>query len=95
VITTIAQVVGVLVAGVGGVAGSVALFKIGPERRKITAEAYRAGVDSAAVLSKSAIDFMAPYEAQIKFLNDQLAAARVEITSLRSEVAELRAGLTA
>jgi hypothetical protein len=38
---------------------------------------------------------MAPYEAQIKFLNDQLAAARVEITSLRSEVAELRAGLTA
>lgn len=94
-ITSIIQIAAGLIAAVGGVAGLAAFAKIGPERKKITAEAYRAGVDSAEVLSKSAISFMAPYEAQIKFLNDQLAAARSEIVSLRTEIAELRAGLIA
>lgn len=93
-ITAAAQVLGVLIAAVGGVAGLAALAKIGPERRKITAEAFRAGVDSTQVLSSTAVSLLDPYLEQIKFLRSELASARDEITSLRAEIRTLQAGLT-
>lgn len=90
---TIAQVIGALLALVGGAAGIVAFAKIGPERRKITAEAYRAGVDSAQVLANTSVSLLDPYLDQIKFLRSELADARSEIASMRLEIADLRSGL--
>lgn len=92
-ITVVAQAVGALLAAIGGVAGITALLKIGPERKKITAEAFRAGVDSTQVLSNTAVALLEPYAEQIKFLRSELAGAREEITSLRAEIRTLRAGL--
>ncbi|MGH3692581.1 MAG: hypothetical protein ACRDRX_01005 [Pseudonocardiaceae bacterium] len=66
---------------------------MGPERRKITAEAFRAGADSAEVLSRSAASLNLPYMDQIRFLSKEAAAARVEIKSLlplRGELADPR-----
>lgn len=92
-ITAIAQAVGALLAAIGGIAGITALLKIGPERKKITAEAFRAGVDSTQVLSNTAVSLLDPYTEQIKFLRSELASAREEIVSLRAEIKMLRAGL--
>jgi hypothetical protein len=89
---TIIQVVGAALAVVGGAAGIAAFAKIGPERRKITAEAYRAGVDSAQVLANTSVSLLNPYLDQIKFLRSELADARAEIASMRVEIADLRAG---
>ena len=87
------QYVGILLAAVGGAAGITALAKVGPERKKITAEAFRAGVDSAQVLSNTAVSLLDPYLEQIRYLRGELADARSEIESLRMEIVHLRAGL--
>jgi hypothetical protein len=94
VITTIVQFSGYALAAAGGLAGLAALFKIGPERKKITADAFRAGVDSTQVLSNTAVSLLDPYLEQIKFLRTELASAREEITSLRTEIRTLQADLT-
>lgn len=85
-ITAVAQTIGAFLAAVGGVAGVTALFKIGPERRKITADAFRAGVDSTDVLSKTAVSLLDPAMEQIKYLRAELLAAREEIVSLRTKL---------
>jgi hypothetical protein len=93
-ITTVIQVIGAAVAAAGGVAGVTAFLKIGPERRKINAQVYRAGVDSAQVLSNSAVSLLQPSLDQIKFLREELASARSEITSLRIELANMQSQVT-
>lgn len=92
-ITTIVQFSGYALAAAGGLAGLAALLKIGPERKRITADAFRAGVDSTQVLSSTAVSLLDPYLEQIKFLRSELASARDEIVSLRSEIRTLQAGL--
>lgn len=93
-ITLIVQTLGAVLAAIGGIAGITALLKIGPERKKITAEAFRAGVDSTQVLSNTAVSLLDPYLEQITFLRSELASARDEIVSLRAEIRTLQAGLT-
>lgn len=88
--TTIAQVVGALLAAVGGVAGIAAFTKIGPERRKINAEVFRAGVDSAQVLSSSALTLLKPALDQIEFLRKELAIAQAQVESLEAKISELQ-----
>ncbi|MGH3989311.1 MAG: hypothetical protein ACRDTZ_18675 [Pseudonocardiaceae bacterium] len=78
-----------LVAAVGGVAGATALLKIGPERAKIKAEAYKAGVDATAVLSNSALALLDPALEQVKFLRNELATAHDESVELRRGMAAL------
>lgn len=92
-ITTVLQVAAGLIALLGGAAGITAFAKIGPERRKITAEAYRAGVDSAQVLANTSVALLDPYLEQIKFLRDELGGARAELASARSEIGVLRTEL--
>lgn len=92
-ITEITSAVGAAFAILGGTAGIRALVTIGPERRKITADAFRAGVDSTQVLSNTAVALLEPYAEQIKFLRAELASAREEIVSLRAEIRTLRTGL--
>ncbi len=53
----VAQIAALLLAAIGGLAGFASLFKIGPERRRITADAFRAGVESEQVLSNTRIDW--------------------------------------
>lgn len=91
--TTAALIAGWMVAALGAGGSVVALLKVGAERKKITAEAYRAGVDSAQVLSNTAMSLLQPALEQVAFLRTELADARAEITSLRAEIAELRHGL--
>lgn len=92
-IALIAQTIGIVIAAAGGLAGIAALAKIGPERRKITAEAFRVGVDSTQVLNNTAVSLLDPYLEQITFLRHELASAREEIMSLRAEIRTLQAGL--
>lgn len=92
-IAELTSAVGAVFAVVGGTAGIRALTTIGPERRKITADAFRAGVDSTQVLSNTAVSLLDPYVEQIKFLRSELASAREEILALRGEIKTLRAGL--
>lgn len=99
-IPEILQIGAILVAGLGGIAGLAAWAKVGPERKKILAEAFRAGVDSTEVLNRAAIALLDPYLEQIKFLRQEnvelrteMADARSEIASLRTEIRSLRAGL--
>jgi hypothetical protein len=91
VLVTLLQALAGLVALVGGAAGLTAFAKVGPERRKITAEAYRAGVDSAQVLATTSVSLLDPYLDQIKFLRSELAGARMEITSLRTQLTTVEA----
>lgn len=88
-----------VLAGAGGLAGFGALFRIGPVRRKITAEAEKSGADAAKVLSDTAIDFMKesldPTRAQIQFLRTELEAANAELQKLRKQVMEFDAELRA
>lgn len=87
------QYAGWALATLGGTAGIIAAAKVGPERVKIRAEAYRAGVDAAQVLANTAVGLLQPALDQVAFLRVELAGARAEITSLRAEIAELRNGL--
>jgi chromosome segregation ATPase len=79
-----------ILAAAGGLAGFGALFRIGPMRRKISAEAEKSGADAAKVLSDTAIDFMKesldPTRAQIAFLKTELQAANDELRKLREQV---------
>jgi peptidoglycan hydrolase CwlO-like protein len=76
------------------VAGIVALFKIGPERRKMTAEAFRAGVDSEHILSNTRIGQQDALMKRIDFLSAQLDDTQAENTSLREEMRALRVRMT-
>lgn len=66
------------------------MFKIGPERRKMTADAFCAGVDSEKVLSGIQIDWQQALMRQIEFLGEQLDDAQAEIKELRAELAAAR-----
>jgi hypothetical protein len=90
VIWQVFQFAALALAAAGGAAGLTSLLKVGPERRKVNAEAFRAGVDSAQVLSTAAVGLLDPYLDQIKFLSTQLTAAREEIVELRAELAAAR-----
>jgi hypothetical protein len=99
-ISQIAQIGALLLGAVGGAAGINSWAKIGPERKKILAESFRAGVDSTEVLNRAAIALLDPYREQIKFLRaenvdlrSEIAGARSEIALLREEIASLRAGI--
>lgn len=83
------QWAGWALAAVGGTAGIVAAAKVGPERAKIRAEAYRAGVDSAQVLSATALSLLQPALDQVAFLRTELAEALTERASLRKSITEL------
>lgn len=85
--TTAGVIVGWVIAALGGLAAVAALFKVGSERRKITADALRAGADATQVLTSTAMSLLQPSQDQIAFLRSELAAARVEIIALRSEIA--------
>ena len=86
----VAQIAALLLAAVGGLAGIASLFKIGPERRKITAEAWRAGVESERVLNSTRVDWQDALMKQIGFLGEQLDDAQAEIKELRVELAAAR-----
>lgn len=93
-LSTAGLIIGWLVALAGAVSTLGALRKVGAEREKIAAEAKRAGVDSAKVLTDTAMDLLAE---QTKYLRAELAAAREEITQLpsRAQVARLQTDLAA
>ena len=77
---------------IAGLAAALGVFlKIGPERKKITAEVQQAGVDAAARLSESAVALLQPSMDQVGFLRTELAAARIEGQQMREENAQLRA----
>ncbi len=86
-----ATVVGMLITALGGGAFITAMFKIGPERRKMTADAFRAGVDSATHLSKSTLEVVTPALEQVTFLRAELATTRDENQQMRVENQQLRA----
>lgn len=88
---SVSLVAGWIVAGLGGLASAVALFKIGPERRKITADVQRAGVDATKVLSDTAVLLLQPSLDQITFLRAELATARTENAQVRTQNAEVLA----
>lgn len=84
------QIIALTLAALGGAAGLTSLFKIGPERRKLQADAWRAGADSVQVLGNATVALLDPYLAQIEYLNKQLTVAREEIVELRAELAAAR-----
>jgi hypothetical protein len=90
--TAVGVLVGWVFAALGGLASVATLFQVGSERRKIVADARRAGVDSTQVLASIVVSLLQPSRDQIAFLRSELAAARDENTALRSEIAGLRAG---
>lgn len=99
-IAQILQIGALVLAALGGAAGIRSWVTVGPERKKILAEAFRAGVDSTEVLNRAAIALLDPYLEQIKLLRaenielrTEMADARAEIASLRIEIAGLRAGM--
>lgn len=79
------------VALLGGAAGITSFAKVGPERRKILAEAFRAGVDSTEVLNRAAIALLDPYLDQIKHLRTEIDDLRLELADARAEIVSLRA----
>jgi phage shock protein A len=102
----VGTLVSLLVAATGGLAGFTTWWKGRAEARKFDAEAhtlsFRAGVDSAEILAKSAAGIGATAEAMLKplaeqvtYLSTQLASANAEIGSLRTEIAALRTQLAA
>lgn len=92
---TIPLVIGWFVAAAGGIASLVAIFKIGPERRKIAADVESAGADAAKKLSESAVALLAPSVEQVGFLRTELAVTRAENTALSNQIAVLRAEIAA
>lgn len=80
-------------AAVGGAAGIRSWLMVGPERKKILAEAFRAGVDSTEVLNRAAIALLDPYLEQIKYLRAEIDDLRGELADARAEIGTLRAGL--
>ena len=87
------QALSALVAAAGGLSGLMAILRIGPIRRSINAQAFRAGVESEQVLSKTRIDSQNALMHEIEFLSKRLKEYQSEIAALRAEIQELRAGL--
>lgn len=87
---SVSLVIGWIVAGAGALTSIGALLKVGVERRKLAADVERAGVDSAKVLSETAVSLLQPSLDQITFLRNELVAARAESQAARNESEELR-----
>jgi hypothetical protein len=79
-----------LVALLGTLGGMVALFKVGPDRRKLTAEAAKTGAEASKILTDAAVSMFGPAREQVGFLGAELAESRRENQQLRAEMGELR-----
>jgi uncharacterized coiled-coil DUF342 family protein len=89
-VISVSLVIGWIVAA-SGVLGTIAgLAKIGVERRKLKADVERVGVDSAKILSETAMSLLQPSIDQINYLRTELVAARSESKAAREESEELR-----
>lgn len=76
------------VAGIG--AWLLALYKVGPERKKLIADANRSGIDATKVITETAMSLLQPSLDQVAFLRTELAVSRQENRELREEVTLLR-----
>lgn len=68
------------IAGLGGIGAVVALFRLGPERKKLEA-------DAATVVSGAAVTLLKPLQDEVARLQAQYMDALKVLTALRAEVA--------
>jgi predicted nucleic acid-binding Zn-ribbon protein len=81
------------VAACGGVGGFVAAFLYRYQRRKLNVDTERARVDSAQVLSESALALLEPYRRQIVDLEHDLDKARSQVRDLTGHLESAQAEL--
>jgi membrane associated rhomboid family serine protease len=78
-----------LVVGAGALGAvltaAVALFRVGPERRQLTAQADQADAATAATISASAAALVAPLQRRIVALEAELVTAHARIAELSAE----------
>lgn len=80
-----------LIAGFGGLgAGAVALFTMGAQRRKISAEGSKAMAEAMQIITTSATNLLGPAEKKAEQLEKQLVQTKARMESAEAEVAELR-----
>jgi TolA-binding protein len=78
-----------LIAGFGGLgAGAVALFTMGAQRRKISAEGSKAMAEANEVFLKSGMTLMTAAEAKAERLEKKLSQAEDRITELEASLSK-------
>lgn len=82
-----------MLAGVGGLAGLVALLLVRASRRKLVAEGKKNEADAAKVLSETAVSLLAPAKEQIAQLQMELASAKADAKVLAEQLRDAKAGL--
>lgn len=94
-ISNIAMIVSVLFGAGGFAAGLVAVLKVNPERRKIFAEAWRAGAETEQVRVNSDVIRQDALIKQIDYLSALLERSQQDILLSRTENTSLREQMTA
>lgn len=83
------SVVAMVVVAVFGSGGGVALFTVRATIKKLKREASKADVDSAAVVSETALTLLEPMRIEIDRLKSQVTIQSDEITRLTGRVRDL------
>lgn len=76
------------IAGLGGIGAVVALFRLGPERKKLEA-------DAATVVSGAAVTLLKPLQDEVARLQAQYLDALKMVQTLREEMIACRAEMVA
>lgn len=84
-----------LVVGLGGVASLVGLLKVRADKRRILAEAGKVGADASAIVAQTAVSLLGPYAEQVRMLQERLDQANEQIDDLALRLREARVRVTA
>ena len=73
-------------AAVGGLTGLLALFMVGPQRRKSRAETAKIDADAAEVIRTNAVALLEPTREQVLYLSQSLSMAQAKSDALSNHV---------
>lgn len=84
-----------LIVGLGGAASLVGLIKVRADKRKILAEAAKAGADASAIVAQTAVSLLGPYTEQVRMLQGRLDSANSQVDELSARLREARTRVSA
>ena len=91
----VSQIISWAVGLTGSAAAIIAFFRIGPERRKLAVDAYKAGIEASEIIAKASSNLLEPYMLEVTELHKERIEWKKEVTSLNEQNSVLQSELEA